>query len=91
VDRQENLNLARRILINPTVTDSAGAASNIELDNMVGLLKAKHSDNLQASDINWAIWANDILQKPRHSHEMLANSGPPTTLTHLFRLRTVPA
>jgi len=47
-------------------------------------LKELHSDQFDAFDIYWMIWATDIQSKPSHLHDELILRGPHKSLIHLF-------
>jgi hypothetical protein len=91
VDCKNNFNLAKRTLIDHQSTDRSGAATISAMDAMVIRLKNLHSQHYEAFDINWGLWANDILSRPNHMQELSVNSGPPAHLIRLFRHRTMPA
>jgi hypothetical protein len=64
LDCRENYECAKRTLMEPSETDRSGAATIEIMNNMVDRLKALHQDQLDAFDISWGLWANDILEKP---------------------------
>ena len=72
-------------VVAPQSTDRAGAASNDVVFQTVSLLRDRWSSTYVSQSINWEIWANEIVQKPRHTHESLINQPPPRDIIHLFR------
>lgn len=66
-------------------TDRSGAASMGAQNEMEMRLRETHRLHYVAMDINWSLWANQILAAEPHRQERMVVSAPPADIVHFFR------
>lgn len=76
--------LVTKHLLKPKEKDRSGAPSNLATLELANRLKEIHCQRYETSEINWQIWANDIMGKDAHEREQLVTDPPPPSLIHLF-------
>jgi hypothetical protein len=71
----------------PKESDRAGAATNTKLFTIKNKLKDKFSNDYDATDTNYLIWATYIARQPEQEQERLCNIHPPVELIGYFPMK----
>lgn len=84
INNRDTFHKIKSILFRGGNRDRGGAQTNDELFKLTQNLKDIHMANYRSQDINWRLWANEILSADTYLREQLMHEPPPARLIHLF-------